>query len=262
MDLLQSVFIGAVQGVTEFLPISSSAHLVLIPYFFNWHYNGLIFDVALHFGTVLAIVAFFWRDWLSIFKSAFGRKNETQYPKSLLWQVIIATIPAGIAGYLLQNYVERYLHSPLLIALNLAIFGIVLWLVDRLAKTTEKESQISFSKSFLVGVAQCLALVPGVSRSGITIVASRLIGLPRAKAARFSFLLGTPAMLGAFLLEARKFDASEMNLAFVLSVIVSAIAGFIAIKYLLRYLEKGNFAIFAWYRFLIAAIAIAIFILR
>ncbi|MEI7792437.1 MAG: undecaprenyl-diphosphate phosphatase [Candidatus Berkelbacteria bacterium] len=273
IDIIHSLITGVIQGVTEFLPISSSAHLVLLPYIFGWKYQGLILDVALHFGTVIALLAFFWRDWVAIFQQLFrvkGRKKEIidslhtefELPKNFFWQIILATIPAGMAGYLLQDKVERYFHSPMLIAINLGIFGLALWLVDYKAKQDEKIEKITFKQSFFIGIAQCLALVPGVSRSGITMLASRGAGLNRSDAARFSFLLGTPAMIGAFALEIRKIDVSSLNFAFILSVAASAIAGFLAIKYLLNYLKKADFRFFAYYRLVLAIIVIIISILR
>lgn len=273
IDIIHSLIIGVVQGVTEFLPISSSAHLVLLPYIFNWKYEGLTFDVALHFGTVIALLAFFWRDWVAIFQQLFKIKDRSkeivdslhtrfELPKNFFWQIVIATIPAGIVGYLIQDKVEKYFHSPILIAINLAVFGLALWIVDYKAKQDEKIEKITFGQSFLIGVAQCIALIPGVSRSGITMLASRGVGLSRSDAARFSFLIGTPAMIGAFLIEVPKIDISTITLPFILSVIASAIAGFIAIKYLLNYLKKADFRIFAYYRLVLAIIVIIISIMR
>lgn len=273
IEIFHSLVTGVVQGITEFLPISSSAHLVLLPYIFGWKYEGLTFDVALHFGTVIALLAFFWRDWLAIFQQLFrvrGRNKEivdslhTQFelPKNFFWQIALATVPAVIVGYLIQDKVEKYFHSEVLIALNLAIFGLALWIVDYKAKQDEKIAKITFGQSFLIGVAQCLALIPGVSRSGITMLASRGVGLNRSDAARFSFLLGTPAMIGAFALKISGADSSMITLPFVLSIIASAIAGFFAIKYLLNYLKKADFRIFAYYRLVLAIIVIIISIMR
>lgn len=259
MELFQSIILGITQGVSEFLPISSSAHLVLIPYLFHWQYNGLVFDTALHFGTVMAIVFYFYKDWLNIIKSGFKSPTKSDLPPNFLWQILIATIPAGIAGLILENYVEKYFHSPLLLAINLIVFGLILWLTDKLAKSKQEINRISFGQSLLVGFSQCLALIPGVSRSGITMIASRGLGLKREDAARFSFLLGTPAMIGAFLIQARKLQSSDLNLPFFLGVILSAIAGFLAIKFLLNYLKKSNFSVFLWYRIILAIIVMAVF---
>lgn len=284
IEFFQAIFIGLVQGTTEFLPISSSAHLVAIPYIFNWQYNGLAFDVALHFGTVIAIIAFFWRDWLSIvvraipnfqlrpFDSNSGRSELVEdqnskfdrfdYPKNLLWQILVASIPAAIIGFLIQDLIEKSFHGPMMIAINLILFGLILWFVDTSAKKNSKIKDISFGQSFLVGIAQSIALVPGVSRSGITMIASRGIGLKRESAARFSFLLGTPAMIGAFLLKFKDLTPAELTLPFFISVATSAIVGFLAIKFLLNYLKKSNFSIFLWYRIAFAALIIITIIYR
>jgi undecaprenyl-diphosphatase len=294
--------LGTIQGTTEFLPISSSAHLVLVPWLFGWDYMGLGFDTALHFGTAIAIVAFFWRDWLDIISRAFKAKNynlqANSYPPNLLWQVLIASIPAAIAGYLLSDYVETYLHSPILLAINLAVFGIILWLVDLKAtnssklidnshnlklttdrpneanlaneanqakKNTLKElplSKINYTQSFIVGLAQTLALVPGVSRSGITMTAGRSLGMNRENSARFSFILSAPATVGAFLFEARKVDWAQTTLPFWLAIIVTVIVGLLTIKYLLKYLQRGSFAIFTIYRIALAIIIVVLFLIR
>lgn len=332
MAILQSIILGTIQGITEFLPISSSAHLVLVPWIFGWNYMGLGFDTALHFGTAIAIVAFFWRDWLSIITRAIKPNNElgirnngpenknhnsqfiihnSTYPPNLLWQILVASIPAAIAGYLLSDYVETYLHSPILLAVNLAVFGIVLWLVDVWAQkkgtkrpqnySTESAqnchpeqnegsqqfnniamsesasgsnktmkqpdnglplNKITFFQSFYVGLAQTLALVPGVSRSGITITAARGLGMNRENSARFSFILSAPATVGAFLFEARKVDWAQTTLPFWLAIIVTVIVGLLTIKYLLKYLQRGSFLVFTVYRVILAIVIIAIFLMR
>jgi len=260
IDVIQSMIIGGVQGISEFLPISSSGHLVLIPYVFTWDYQGLSFDIALHFGTMIAIIAYFWRDWLSIISAAFKRENaESSYPKNLLWQIIIASIPAALIGFFLENYVETYLHSPVLISFDLIVFGIILWLVDKYFKSDKKIKNISFGQSFLVGCAQAIALIPGVSRSGITMTAGRSMGLTKKDAARFSFLLATPAMFGAFLLSFEDISSKDLNSVFLFGVLSSTIFGFFAIKYLLKYLEKGNFSVFVWYRVIIALIVMFVY---
>lgn len=256
IETIHSTILGVVQGISEFLPISSSAHLVILPYLFNWRYNGLQFDVALHFGTVIAIVIYFWNDWKKIIRSAFTKEPETEYPSNILWQIIIATIPAGIIGFLIADFVDSTFHSPYLLVINLIIFGLLLWLADKLTRKQLLAKNISYLQSFIVGLAQSIALVPGVSRSGITIIASRSLGLNRESAAKFSFLLGTPAMIGAFTLEARKMTADELGLSFFAGVVASALAGALAIKFLLAYLKKSDFSIFVAYRIILAIIVI------
>lgn len=263
IEVFRSFFIGAVQGISEFLPISSSGHLVLVPYIFNWQYDGLAFDVALHFGTVIAIIAFFWSDWINIIANAFNKKRYQEgietYPSNLLWQIAVASIPVAILGVVLNDYVEKYLHSPLLIAFDLIFFGIVLWLADKYSKKNNELSAISYNHSFWIGISQALALVPGVSRSGITMTAGRLGGLTKKDAARFAFLLATPAMLGAFVFKLKDIALSAVDLPFVVGVIASALFGFLAIKFLLKYLEKGSFVIFVWYRIIVATIVLFLY---
>lgn len=272
MNLFQSIFLGAVQGITEFLPISSSGHLVLVPYIFKWQYNGLSFDIALHMGTVAAIVGYFWKDWMMILKKGLGIRAQdsgqnldpkTQdldaYPSNFLWQIVIASIPAALAGYLIADYVETVFHSPLILAANLVVFGIFLYLIDRFSKSNFDSCSVGLKQSLLVGLAQCLALIPGVSRSGITMIASRSLGFEREKAARFSFLLGTPAMIGAFLFAARDLRLEDLDLSFFFGVLASTLFGFLAIKYLLQYLKRGSFSIFMWYRIALAVIILLIY---
>lgn len=262
MEIFQSTILGAVQGLTELLPISSSAHLWSIPYLFGWDHQGLAFDTALHLGTAIAIVAFFWSDWIHIFKSAFGGKNETPYPRNLLWQILIATIPAAIVGFLIESSIEPFFQKAWIVALTMSFFGIILWLVDRNVRVGIKTKQITFLQSFTVGISQCLALIPGVSRSGITMITSRSLGFDRESAARFSFLIGTPASIGAFLFEARKLTLDDIDLAFLLGIVSAAFFGFVAIKFLLDYLKHGSFAIFAVYRLIFAAILLSVYLLR
>ena len=284
IEIIQSIIVGGIQGISEFLPISSSGHLVIIPYIFKWDYNGLNFDIALHFGTVIAIVVYFWKDWMGIITEAIKNlqftiynlqsnsngkmTNEKRamensiYPPNLLWQILVASIPAAILGLFLDEYVETYLHSPLLIAFNLAFFGVLLWLMDKYSKSTYAIKNITFAQSFLIGCAQAVALFPGVSRSGITMTAARSIGLDRKNAARFSFLLATPAMIGAFLISAKEIVGQDLNLVFLSGVVASTVFGFFAIKYLLKYLEKGNFSVFVWYRIVLALAILFIYFTR
>lgn len=269
IETLHSIFLGAVQGITEFLPISSSGHLVVIPYLFKWKDNGLSFDVALHLGTTIAIIGFFWKDWVNIIGKAFGKKEilndpeEDTYPNNFLWQIIIASIPAAIFGMILDKLAENYFHSSvILVSINLIIFGIILWAADKYSKNNQKTDQITYKQSFLVGLSQSLALVPGISRSGITMITSRGLGLDREKAARFSFLLSAPATLGAFIFKLKDMGASDINMVFFLGVLSSTVFGFWAIKYLLQYLKKGSFSVFMWYRIALAAIVIAVYLVR
>ena len=267
-EIIRSIIIGLVQGLSEFLPISSSGHLVLAPYIFGWDYQGLSFDVALHLGTTLAVIIFFWSDWIAILKSAFKmnqaikNNEEIGLPSNFLWQILLATIPVALVGYFLNDYVESNLHGPVLIAIDLIFFGIILWLVDKYAKRRCKIQDTRYKNSFAVGLSQAVALIPGVSRSGITITTARAQGYDRKDAARLSFLLSTPAVIGAFLLHAKDIGLSEINLIFAMGVLASFISGYLAIKYLLRYLEKSNFSVFVWYRIILAIVILLIWYYR
>jgi len=268
MSILQSIILGAIQGLTEFLPISSSGHLILIPYFFKWNYQSLAFDVALHAGTAIALLIYFWKDWLAIIKNAFRKKAVgavqagEQYPDNLLWQIAVASIPAVIFGLLIDKYAEKYFHSVLFVALNLAVFGWLLWYTDKKAKINLAPASLTYKKAFLVGLFQSIALIPGVSRSGITITASRLIGFKRDIAARFSFLIATPAIVGAFLLKLPDILKEDVTLSFWLGVIAAALFGLAAIKFLLAYLKKSNFSIFLWYRLALALLIAIVYFVR
>lgn len=272
MESIQTIIIGAIQGISEFLPVSSSGHLVLLPYLFKWKYNGLSFDIALHFGTVIALIAFFWKDWIHIISNALNFKfkflNSTDiYPKNLLWLIIIGSIPAGIIGIFAGEFIDSTFHSDsnvgrLIIALNLIVFGLILYFVDKKTSKNTELNKLGFKDALIVGIAQSLALMPGVSRSGITITASRSLGLKREAAARFSFLLATPAMLGAFILSIKDLNQSDLNSNFYLGVLSSTIFSFFAIGFLLNYLKKSDFKVFVWYRIFIALVVLATLFIR
>jgi undecaprenyl-diphosphatase UppP len=267
MNIFHAIILGAVQGLTEFLPISSSGHLVLIPYFFGWAYQGKAFDVALHAGTVVALLIYFWRDWLKIIINGFKKKTDVvdqswPYPNNFLWQIIVATIPAAILGLAIDKWAGDNLNWPLFIAFNLAVFGWLLWFVDKKSKSDLAPAKLTYGKAFIVGLFQSIALVPGVSRSGIVLTGSRLIGLAREESARFAFLLGTPAIIGAFLVELPKIIKEDLSLSFWLGVITAAIFGVVAIKFLINYLKKHDFSLFLWYRLALAALVIIVFLIR
>ena len=259
--LFQAIIYGLVQGITEFLPISSTAHLILIPYFFHWQDPGLSFDVFLHLGTLVAIVSFFAKDWYKIFK-------DKKY--KLLALIIIACIPAAILGYAFESKIETSLRSPLLIAATLAVFGLVIYLVDRLMKHTQKLKDMSYLQSILIGLGQSLALIPGISRSGATMTAGIALGFKRKTAAKFSFLIATPIMLGATIFRAKDLfqlpTADWFNgfsfLAAIVGFIAALISGYLAIKYLLKYLNHGSFTPFVIYRIGLAIIIIIFYLLN
>lgn len=269
MTPFQAVLLGVVQGLTEFLPISSSAHLVLVPWLFKFPDPGLTFDAALHLGTLLGIVAFLWRDWVKLlgsFFQSFKRWNLARdHNQALVWMILVGTIPGGIAGVLFEDLIEHRLRAPWLVAVLLMLMGMVLWIADRAARKTKGIDQITWLEAIGIGLAQVLALAPGVSRSGITITAGLAAGLKREDAARFSFLLATPIIFGAGVFKVRHlvhgFPPGEA-LPFVLGVLSAAIVGYLAVWFLLRYLQKHTLNLFVWYRLLLGALVLVVFFLR
>jgi undecaprenyl-diphosphatase len=261
MTVIQAFILGLAQGLGEFLPISSSAHLILIPWLFKWPDPGLTFDVALHIGTLLAVIAFFWKDWVTLFKHGLGSGIKTPEGR-LFWFLVIASIPGAIIGALLEKQAETAFRSPLIIAIMLLVMGLVLYLVDRYGAKHQHGETVSFSQSLIIGVSQALAIIPGVSRSGITIASGLFLGLTREDAARFSFLLSTPIIAGAGFLKLRHLSSAAINPPFLVGVFTSAIIGFIVIGFLLRWLRRNSFLPFVWYRLLLAATVITIFIAR
>lgn len=260
MTIFQALVLGIVQGLGEFLPVSSSAHLVLVPWAFGWKDPGLSFDVALHMGTLVAVVAFFWKDWVSLFSEAMKRRSTQE--ASLFWYLVVATIPGAIIGFLLEKQAETVFRTPLLIGAMLIVMGIILYWVDLRAARRKNLYGVSFADSLFIGFSQALAIIPGVSRSGITMTASRFRGLTREAAARFSFLLSTPIILGAGVVKLKDLSYGDINLAFITGVVSSAIVGFIAIGFLLKYLTERSFAVFVWYRFAVGLLVIAMALVR
>jgi undecaprenyl-diphosphatase len=260
LTIFQALVLGIFQGLGEFLPISSSAHLVLIPWVFNWPYAGLTFDVALHIGTLISVVAFFWRDWFSLISSAL-RRDGTQEAR-MFWYLLVATVPGAAVGYLFEEQAETIFRTPLLIGALLIAMGIVLYWVDRRAASIKDIQSLSLSGSLLIGLSQAFAIIPGVSRSGVTMTAGRALGLTREAAARFSFLLSTPIIVGAGVFKLKDITPGEINAAFITGVIASAAVGFLSIGFLLRYLARHNFGVFAWYRFAVGSAVILIALLR
>ncbi len=273
MSILHALILGIIQGIGEFLPISSSGHLVVIPYIFGWDYQGLNFDIALHFGTVLAIIAFFGKDWVTIIGDAiaptnlrikrnYELENKSQYPPNLFWIILVASIPAAIAGYFLKDLAEHALRNPLLVAILLAVFALLLWLADVSNLGNKKNPDLGYGKSFIIGIAQAMALFPGVSRSGATMTAGLFFNLDRRSATRFSFLLATPVMIGAFLLTLKDFQTSALTLVFLVAIFTSAVCGFFSIKFLLKFLERHGFLPFVIYRLALATLIIILYFSR
>lgn len=246
MEIYQSILLGVIQGLTELLPISSSAHLYIIPWIFNWNIPES-FDVALHFGTLLAIGIFFFKDWIQLIKGGFNQvvKKEKSTEGRIFWYIVIATIPGGIIGFILDKFAEDLLTNPIIIAIALIIMGVLLYIVDKNSKSETKYKDLNFKQTFIIGLSQSLAFIPGVSRSGITMTTGRLLGVKREATAKFSFMLSAPIVLGATLY---KFKDFVFDLNFIIGVIASFVVGLFVIKFLLEYLKKGSFKVFAVYR--------------
>ena len=260
MSIIQAIVYGIVQGIAEFLPISSTAHLVLVPWFFGWSDPGVAFDVALHLGTAVAVITFFWKDWVSLIRA--GLKEPKSKTGKLFWYLVVASIPGAVFGVLLDKYMEAF-RSPALIGVMLIIMGIVLFYADKLGRTEIKLEKMDLKRSFIIGFSQVLAIIPGVSRSGITMSIGRFIGIERESIAKFTFLLSTPIILGDALYHLKKIGSTHVDkLPFAVAVLTSAIVGLLSIKFLLDYLKKKGFGIFAIYRFVLGAAVIVISLIK
>jgi len=260
MSFFEAVIMGLVQGLGEFLPISSSAHLILTPWLFGWQDPGLAFDVALHIGTLVAVLAFFWQDWLVLARD--GLTGRRTLAGRMFWCLVVATIPGAAFGLLFEDYISTVFRNPLLIGVMLIIMGIILYLADHYAPALKGMDRVGWKESIWIGISQAFAMIPGVSRSGITMTAGRLLGLNRETSARFSFLLSTPIIVGAGLMQGRHLTPADLTGPFVAGVIVSAAVGYLAIKFLLRFLVNNNFFIFVIYRFILGLAVIFLFFIR
>lgn len=261
MTVFQAVVLGIVQGITEFLPVSSSAHLYIVPKLLGWNYAGLGFDVALHWGTLLALLIAFGSTWIRLVRDAFSRDRAVRAAAMATWaKLVVASVPAVIAGLLLRHAAETSLRSLPLQAAMLAVFGLLLWWIDRVRPQRATETLPGWASSIVIGVAQVLALVPGVSRSGVTITAGRAMGENRVAAARFSFLLATPITLGAGLVELGHVDPQLSPAVIAAGVLSAAIVGWLAIGGLLRLLGRAGFGSFCVYRLALAGV-ILVFVL-
>jgi undecaprenyl-diphosphatase len=269
MTILQSVILGLIQGITEFLPISSSGHLIIIPWLFGWSKHTLSFDVMLHWGSLFAILVYFRNDWSKLLKEGFWslRERSLRGPmeRKLIWFIIIATIPAAIFGIIFEDKAESIFRNPLLIAGALGLFGIIIYFAERLGKKKRTIQDLSIKDTILIGLAQALAIIPGVSRSGATMGEGLFLNLKRDQAARFSFLLSAPLIFGAGLVELRKILQGTCNaspIPLILGFIASFISGIISIHFLLGFLKRNSFNIFVVYRLIFALLIIGLFILR
>jgi undecaprenyl-diphosphatase len=261
ISVWQAAVLGTLQGLAEFLPISSSAHLSLVPWAFNWPEPGLSFDVALHVGTLVAVVAFFWAEWVGLTKAFFSvvgkRKAETVSEKRVVF-LVIATIPGAIFGLLLEKQAETIFRAPALTATALIIMGALLWWVDRTAPAQRPLAEMTWKQALLVGCAQVFALIPGVSRSGSTITAGRSLGFDRQSAAVFSFLMSMPIIAAAAVLHVPRLLKTGIDAPVIVGVTTAAISSALAIAVLLRFIQKNGFGVFAIYRFILGAAVYAL----
>ncbi|HET7830602.1 MAG TPA: undecaprenyl-diphosphatase UppP [Candidatus Limnocylindrales bacterium] len=272
-QVFQALVMGIVQGLTEFLPISSSGHLLLVPYLFGWDdpfIESLAFSVVLHGGTLLALLVYFRDDWRRLIPAGLAAIRDRSFrddpDRRLAWLIAIATVPAVIAALLFNDLIEETIRQAWLVAITLVIGGVILWLADRFGPRTHHLEGLTFRGATGIGVAQALALVPGVSRSGISMSAALFAGLDRADAARFSFLLATPITAMAVVYEGFKLVRGEVvgaePLTLLVGVVAAFVSGILAIAILLRYLRSNSFTIFVVYRFVLAAIVLVVFVLR
>lgn len=260
MSTLHAIIYGLVQGLTEYLPVSSSAHLTVLPYIFGEQDPGLAFDVFLHAGTLLATLIYFWKDWLHILKHPRGQTGDLR----LSWgHFIIATLPAAVLGVVLNHWIKENTRELWVVYMTLPLFGFLLWWADRKFKNTKQANRASLKDVFTIGCAQALALIPGVSRSGITITAARMLGFEKTQAARLSFLISFPVILGAAVFELRHWselvESASGLTPLAVATIAAALSGVWAIRMMIRWVGKIGYGGFAIYRTLLALILYAIF---
>jgi undecaprenyl-diphosphatase len=265
MGILQALLLGLIQGLTEFIPVSSSGHLVIFHHLLGVNETGLAFDVALHAGTLIALVAYFWKDIWQLLRALFKHNHKTR----LAWLLIAATVPAAVIGYLLESAAESSFRSIKLVSLTMLTFGLVMLLAEHYYKNRKHHTaleNVTLKESMAMGFAQALAIVPGVSRSGSTITAGLLTGLDRVSATRFSFLLGIPITFGAILkvFTEASFASQVKNeqMVFVVGVITALLSGLFAIRFMLKYLSKHGLYAFAYYRMALALLVLFILAIR
>ena len=258
MTVFKAVILGIIQGVAEFLPISSSAHLILFPYLLGWKTSGLSFDVALHFGTMLAVLLVFFKEWWTLFKGAVKSIKDKKLNTNgrMFWYLVIATVPAALAGVLFEDIIENIIRGKIwLIALALAIMGLFIFIGDKWAsnhyKIEGRFEDITLKQALIIGFSQIFALIPGFSRSGTTILAGRLQGLSKEAVTKFTFLLSVPVICGAAIL---KVTDLELTKEVIIGILTSFAMGVIAIKFLLSYIKKHDFSVFAFYRVILSLI--------
>ncbi len=272
MTIIQAIILGIVQGLTEFLPISSSGHLLLVPWLFNWHFLldnpdlNKTFDVALHLGTFVAVLVYFWREvgtLIAAWVRSIGRRSLADPMAKLAWLLIVSTIPAALVGVLLESFIEDRLGKPWIIAVAMILFAGVMYLIDHIAKLDRELDGLTWFDALLIGIAQALALLPGVSRSGITMMTGLLLRLDRESAARYSFLMSIPVIGGAAAYKALEVARNGLpagtTTPFLVGMLSAALSGLVAIWFVLAYLKRHNFNLFVLYR-IVVGVAVLILI--
>ena len=267
MTISHAIILGIVQGLTEFLPISSSGHLNVFPWLFNWEMLSEGMDVALHIGTLLALIIFFFKDWVTLIKGGYNQtiKRQPSTEGKMFWYLVLATIPAGILSLILDKIADKIIGDNIntqmaIIACTLIIMGIVLYIVDKRSKSKIDYEHITLKQAVLIGISQALAAAfPGVSRSGITMTMGRFLNVDRESVARYSFMLSAPIVLAATVF---KFSSFVFNPQFFIGVISSFLVGVAVIKFLMQYLKKGSFKIFAIYRVLVGLAVLIIYFVK
>ena len=271
MKILETIILGIIQGIAEFLPISSSAHLIIFRDVFGVgsFISGnmeLSFDIALHFGTFLAILVYFFKDFWEMFIKGFSKGVKNEKGK-MLWMIVVATIPAAIMGVLFEDKIENVVRNKYwLIAICLAIMGIIIKYTDKLSKETRSFKDMKFKDAILIGCAQVCALIPGFSRSGTTISMARVLKINRSDAAKFSFYLSAPVVLGAVAIKLLKGEMISLitydPVTFIIGVVISFVSGLLCIRFLLNYVKKHDYNIFMWYRLILALIVLIVLYLK
>jgi undecaprenyl-diphosphatase len=271
MPLYQVIVLAIVQGLTEFLPVSSTAHMYLTSWLLGWQTESLTFDIALHIGTLIAVLVYFFRDWLQIIGHglgmSYGRDPELKHNRALLWLLAIGSIPVGVLGFLFNKQAETTWRNPFVMSGMLIGVGLLMWCADRWGSRGRQMDSLNLVDAAVVGAAQALAIVPGTSRSGITISAGLFRNLSRESAARFSFLLSTPAIAGAAgkaLHDLLKHGGipPDMRVAFLTGAGLSAVVGFIVIAWFLRFMQRNTLLLFVYYRLIFGIIVLALAFIR
>lgn len=261
ITIWQAAVLGTLQGLAEFLPISSSAHLSLTPWAFGWPEPGLSFDVALHVGTLVALMGYFWTEWVALARSAvrvLAKRRADSIEEKRAVFLVIATVPAGVFGLLLEKQAETIFRAPALTATALIIMGALLWWTDHAAPATRPLAELTWKQALVIGCAQVFALVPGVSRSGATITAARALRFDRQSAAVFSFLMSMPVIAAAALLKVPKLLAGGVDAQVIVGVASAGISSWLAIAVLLRFIQRHGFGVFAIYRFVLGVVIYAL----